>query len=114
MTLREARCLFSINVARLLLFAKDRGYECALGEVVRDPIVAKANEKAGKGIANSLHLVGLAVDIHLYRESLYLAHTADHAELGVFWKSLDSGNRWGGDFKRADGNHYSYSWEGRA
>ncbi len=115
MTLREARCLFTRNVARLVDRAFYLGYEVAFGEVTRDQRVAVLNAKAGKGIGNSLHLLGLAVDLHLYRNGKYLALTQDHAELGTFWKGLDQRNRWGGDFQEnPDGNHYSLTWEGRA
>lgn len=115
MTLREARCLFSANLARLVDHAVELGYEVAIGEVVRSPETARANAQQGTGIANSLHLLGLAVDLHLYRDGKYLARTEDHAQLGAFWKGLHERNRWGGDFKnRPDGNHYSFSWEGRA
>ncbi len=114
MTLREARCLFSRLIAELVQDAYAHGYEVAIGEVTRDQRVAALNAAAGKGIANSLHLVGLAADLHLYREGRYLALTEDHAELGALWKGKHQLCRWGGDFKRQDGNHYSLSWGGRA
>lgn len=113
-TLREARCLFSRHVARLIVQAEKLGYDCALGEVVRDPRIASLNAQAGKGISNSLHLIGLAVDLHLYRDGKYLSTTAEHTELGAWWKAQHPLFRWGGDFTRQDGNHYSMTWEGRA
>lgn len=114
MTLREARCLFSRNLAVLIERAFAMGYEVAIGEVSRDPRVAQLNAQSGKGISNSLHLIGLAADLHLYRGGRYLAQTDEHAQLGQVWKGLHEGNRWGGDFQRKDGNHYSFTWEGRA
>ncbi len=114
MTLREARCLFTSLVPHLITKALELGYEAAIGEVVRDNRIALMNAKSGAGIANSLHLVGLALDLNLYRDGVYLAGSESHHELGTYWKSLDQLCRWGGDFKRQDGNHYSLTWEGRA
>ncbi len=115
MSLRTERVAFTRDLARLVDRAFYLGYEVALGEVSRDQRVAVLNAQSGKGIVNSLHLIGLAADLNLYRNGVYLSRTEDHAELGAFWKSLDQLNRWGGDFKnKQDGNHYSRSWEGRA
>jgi hypothetical protein len=111
MTLREARCLFTRHYARLITEAFARGYECATGETTRDPRVAQLNAAAGKGISKSLHLLGLAGDLHLYRDGLYLAATADHQALGEWWEAQHSLCRWGGRFN--DGNHYSIEWDGR-
>ena len=115
MTLREARCLFTELLAKLIARAPLMGIELALGEVSRDARVAQMNANEGKGISNSLHLVGLAADINLYKDGLYLGTTEAHRTLATYWKTLHPLCRWGGDFKeRPDGNHYSFSWEGRA
>lgn len=114
MTLREARCLFTRHVARLIQRAEQMGLEVAGGELVRDPRIAALNAEAGKGIANSVHTLGLAIDLHLYRDGKYCTATADHADLGAWWKQQHPLFRWGGDFRRADGNHYSMTWGGRA
>jgi hypothetical protein len=112
MTLREQRCLFTLYVSRLIVKAREMGFECALGEVVRDARVAQLNAKAGKGISNSLHLSGLAVDLHLYDSTgKYLADTEAHRPLGEWWETVDPNCRWGGRFR--DGNHYSYTPDGR-
>jgi len=62
---------------------------------------------------NSLHYEGLAVDIDLFRDGVYLTKTSDHKIFGKFWKSLDSDCCWGGDFSRSDGNHYSVTFDKR-
>lgn len=122
MTLRELRCLFTSLVPRLIDKARELGYECALGEVERSKLQAQANADSGAGTSNSLHIVGLAVDLHLYRGGAYLTKSEDHAELGTYWKSLHPLARWGGDFttiedgkvkSKPDGNHYSIEWQGR-
>lgn len=108
MTLREARCIFTINLAQLISFIGKHGYECALDSV---KVPAESNDGRSAG---SLHRIGLAADINLYRGARYLTDSNDHAELGRYWKTLHPLNRWGGDFKpNPDGNHYSMEWEGR-
>ena len=64
---------------------------------------------------NSLHELGLAQDIDLYKDGVYLSKTEDHAILGGWWEAEGIRRNipltWGGRFK--DGNHYSLAWGGR-
>lgn len=115
MSLREARCIFTQLMATLIQQARSMGYECAAAEVSRDPRVAALNARSGKGVSNSLHLSGLAIDLLLYKDGKYLDRTEDHAFLGAWWKKQHPNCRWGGDIKsRPDGNHYSFTlWDGR-
>lgn len=119
MTLREQRCLFTRLFAQLITWANANGYETSFEEVMRSKVQAAANAASGAGIGNSLHLIGLAGDLNLYRGGVWLQKSEDHAELGTYWKSLHPLCRWGGDFKDAngrskpDGNHYSLEWQGR-
>ena len=99
MTLREKRVEFTRCLGKLIGYAFDIGMEAALG---RDGL---------KHMDGSLHYVGLAADIDLYRDGTYLTATEDHRPLGDYWKALHPLARWGGDFK--DGNHYSFLHEGR-
>ncbi len=98
---------FSLDLSKLIQFAYDKGYKIRMGEVLRLPARAKANARTGVGISNSLHLIKLAVDLNLFKDGKYLRSTKSHSELGAYWKSLNLGNCWGGDFKKKDGNHYS-------
>lgn len=109
-TLREKRCLFTALLAKLIEHINASGYECSLNEVMRDKRVAELNAKSGKGIARSNHLVGLAADVNLYNEGVYLERTESHAPFGAWWKQQHPLCRWGGDFN--DGNHYSLEHEG--
>lgn len=111
---RQKRSRFSQSVPLLLNFMTLRGYQYTLGQVERTQAEASANAAAGKGIAKSLHLEGLAVDINLFRDGVYLGDSTAHLIFGQFWKSLWPDCRWGGDFKPIpDGNHYSIEHEGR-
>lgn len=117
--LLEKRWLFSESLALLLGFMRLRGYRGAVDQVKRTQAEAAANAAAGSGISNSLHIDGLAGDVNLYKDGVYLADTSHHLLFGAFWKSLGPLHRWGGDFKDAqgrpkpDGNHYSIEHEGR-
>lgn len=138
-TLAQVRMDFTHCVALLILEAERLGYRCTLQEVARSdeqaiinslgfqgrdavaklvynafPRLAAAliNNGKGRGIVNSVHSLGLAVDINLFKDGVYLTDSADHAKLGAFWKTLNPLARWGGDFSDPDGNHYSFEYNG--
>lgn len=113
MKLREARCLFSRLISDLVLWAFEQGYEVSYEEVKRSKAQADANAASGAGISNSLHLDGLAADLNLYIGGEYQPTSEAHAEIGAKWKTMHPLCRWGGDFRKPDGNHYSIEWEGR-
>lgn len=114
MTLRERQSLFVRLVALLIERAYADGYELTFGEAWRTPEQAARNELAGIGSRNSLHVARLAVDLNLFRAGKWLSDSESHRPLGEFWKGLHPDCRWGGDFKRPDGNHYSLAMDGRA
>lgn len=101
---------FTIAIAKLILWANENGYQLTFGEAYRTPEQAKLNEINGKGIANSLHCQRLAVDFNLFVNDVYQNDTAAYKPLGEYWESL--GGVWGGRFKRADGNHFSFEYNG--
>lgn len=112
-SLLEKQLLFTQNVAKLIEWAYANGYGLTFGEAWRTPEQAALNAKRRTGIAGSLHQTRLAVDFNLFKDGVFLTATAAHKPLGDYWKSLDPMNRWGGDFTRPDGNHYSMEHEGR-
>jgi hypothetical protein len=112
LSLREKRVLFSLLFAKLIIRVRERGYECAIDQVKRTDAEAKVNAESGKGISNSLHIIGLAGDLLLYKDGKYLKQTEEYEEFGIFWEGLHPLCRWGGRFKRADGNHFSVEHEG--
>lgn len=114
MTLGEKQELFTELLARLIAWAYARGYRIRMGETWRSPEQAAANAAAGTGIKNSLHCLKLAADLNLFRDGVFLADSEAHRPLGEFWKSLHPDARWGGDFARRDGNHYSITHNGVA
>ena len=96
---------------RLIDFAHQYGYELRGGTLERDERVNAILAAEGKGIANSLHGLRLAIDLHLFRNGKYLTRSEDHQALGEYWESLHPLCRWGGRFD--DGNHYSITHGGR-
>lgn len=110
LTLRKKQSLFVQMIADLVRFAYSNGYELTYGQVLRDKATALANAKMGTGIANSNHLVSLAVDFNLFKNGVWLQTSEAHKPLGEYWESL--GGSWGGRFKKPDGNHYSLEHNG--
>jgi hypothetical protein len=112
LSLREARCGFSLALAYLIIYANARGYQIAIDEV-RDAITKK--DPTTDHMKGSLHELGLAADLNLYLDGLWLPETADHKFLGEHWEEiglhLGLPLCWGGRFN--DGNHYSLAWNGR-
>lgn len=98
-SLRERQSLFAKAVPLLISYAYALGYEITFGDAW-----AKTGHRR-----NSLHYLRLAIDLNLFKEGKFLAKTEDHKILGEFWESV--GGSWGGRFN--DGNHYSFSWQGR-
>ena len=106
MRLLEAQQLFCLSIARLIIWAYDQGYELTFGE-------SFDNDKTGH-MTNSNHYIRLAQDLNLFKDNVYLTDSVAYKRLGEAWKSLHPLNRWGGDFKSKDGNHFSMLWEGRS
>jgi len=111
-TLREKQVLFARLLGTLLSEAFGRGYQVTMGEAYRSKEEAERLAAKGLGIKNSLHRLRLAVDLNLFRGDQYLTKTEDYAALGVYWKSLHELCRWGGDFQRRDGGHFSITHNG--
>ncbi len=72
--------------------------------------IADAQSKPEYGVHSidppSFHFKKMAVDLDLFIDGVYQKSTEAHKPLGLFWEFI--GGTWGGRFKKADGNHYSY------
>lgn len=119
MTLGDKQRLFAHNIGRLLVWCYANDYEVTFGEAERPVKVAALYAQQGIGVANSLHTKRLAIDVNLFLDSsleadedIYRPDSEAYRPLGEYWKSLHSLNRWGGDFKKPDGNHFSMEHEG--
>ena len=115
LTLRQARCAFSLAIAQLLLYAHTLGYEVALAEGM-DRRTEK--DPTSDHMTGSLHDIGLAQDLDLYLKGVYLMATEDHSPLGMWWEEygVEQGLPlvWGGNFSSQDGNHYALRFNGKS
>jgi hypothetical protein len=112
MTLREQQSLFMKLLPRLIDWAYGNGYELTGKELLRTAAQAMANAKSGAGIVHSLHLLGLAIDMALFKDGDLLTDVADFRPLGEYWKTLSPLACWGGDFSKPDADHFSLTWGG--
>lgn len=112
LTLGRKQRWFVKNLGLLIAHVYASGYELTLAEAYRTPEQAALNAKKGSGISNSLHTQRLAIDLNLFFQGKFLQDSQDHRPFGEYWKSLHSMNRWGGDFSKPDGNHYSMTHGG--
>jgi hypothetical protein len=94
MTLREKQSRFVEAVGRLIHQAYELGYELTFGDTYP---FRQHSEK-------SFHEKGLAIDLNLFKDGVYLTTTESHQRRGEFWEKI--GGSWGGRWQ--DGNHYSW------
>ena len=113
MTLSEKQRLFSRLFTSLLVWIHEQpGYEVVGGDWHRTPADAAANAAQGTGIVHSLHTLSLACDLNLFLHGVYQPDSEAYRPLGEYWKSLHPLCRWGGDFSKPDGDHFSLEHEG--
>jgi hypothetical protein len=113
MSLGAAQREFAMDVARLINYINERGYECTFGDAYRSPKAhGDMGEQGPYGRARSAHKQRLAIDLNLFKDGKYLTETEDHRLFGEFWERLRPEHRWGGNWN--DGNHYSRSFNGIA
>ena len=105
MTLSERQQIFAMNVAHLILEINKRGFSCTFGEAFRTSEQAAWNAARGIGIKDSQHCKRLAVDLNLFHDGVYCTGGEEWKQFGEYWLTLNSLNRWGGNFSRKDFNH---------
>ena len=100
----------------LLIGAVDPRYGFADGEARRTAEQAAINAHKGVGIANSLHVNGLARDKFLTINYRVTWNSAEYLQAGVLWEELGKNfgvpTAWGGRFKSVDAVHFSCAWKG--
>ena len=108
--LSKNQAVFAKNIAKLILKIEEDGNHCTFGEALRTPEQAALYEKEGKGIKNSLHCQRLACDLNLFTPVYeYQVNKSFYEPYGVFWESLHTANKWGGNFVHKDGTAFSDS-----
>lgn len=103
---------FAQSTALLIQQAAILGYTVTLGEAWRTPEQAQWNADHGTGIAHSLHMERLAIDLLLFKDGAYLTGAEGYTELGEWWKAQGPTYRYGGDFATRDYGHFSITPDG--
>jgi len=99
MTLREKQSVFLKNVALLISWAFDNGFELTGGELqrTREQQEVYVNEGLSKTM-NSQHLKKLAIDLNLFVNGKYQRNREAYRPLAEYWKSLHPDNVAGYDW----------------
>lgn len=122
MTLREKQSVFISNVAKLITWAFENGYQLTIGEGLRTEeqqllyFEGYTIKKLGSSLhfvkssrktktLKSKHLEKLAIDLNLFIDGEYQTDAKSYKELAEYWKSLDDRNDCG-YFWGWDGNHF--------
>jgi len=125
MSLRKKQSVFAKNLALLILYAYEIGYEVTFGEVLRtnnqqllyfhgyDVKVAENGLKLVKGTKkswtmSSKHLLKCACDINIFKDGVWLTDKESYKPLAEYWKTLNENNVSGYDWGK-DLNHFQMS-----
>lgn len=117
MSLSSKQHIFTLNMAKLIIWAYDNGYKLATGEVQRtddqqelyytgftielvngQPKLVKSRKKSQT--LDSKHEKKVAVDFAVWLCDKLTWEWEDIKPLGDYWVSLHPDNRWGGDFNK--------------
>ena len=100
MTLREKQSLFAKLIAQLMTWIFAQGWEITCGDFNRPDHLGH--------MQNSCHYIRLAADLNLFVNGQWVSdYSPEWQQIGDYWKTLDAGCRWGGDFQSKDLNHFS-------
>jgi len=122
MKLSEKQHIFTLNVAKLIIWCYEQGFELSFGETFRtidqqrlyfegytllkigsDLKLAKA--KAKSKTLHSKHLSRLAIDLNLFINGEYMTEKEFYLPLAQYWESLHEKNK-AGYFWGWDANHF--------
>lgn len=112
----QAQCNTLQALHEVLIRQVDSKYAFTDGEARRTPEQAALNAHRGSGIANSLHISGLARDKFIVVNGKVSFDAKDYLQAGVLWEELGKGfnipTAWGGRFQSVDAVHFSCAWKG--
>jgi hypothetical protein len=122
MTLSRVQGIFSHNIARLIIWWTNQGGYVSFGEGYRpramqylyyhgkdiDPVTGELIQAQKRSwTMTSLHMDRLAHDLNFFNNKGELLETKEELKaIGEYWKSLQVGNVWGGEWKTYDGPHF--------
>ena len=100
MSLRKEQSGFARDVAKLLAFIFNNGYEVTFGEALRTAYQQKEYLRTGKShTMRSKHLRKLAIDLNFFKDGKITYSKKDLQFIGDYWELLNPLNKWGGNFK---------------
>jgi hypothetical protein len=125
MSLQPKQNVFSVNFAKLVLYASSLGYEVSIREVGRHQIIQKlylGNEVIVTGwktfqqsptshVEYSYHLDAIAGDLLLFKNGVWVQDLKSYLPVGQHWESLHEKNIWGGNWDRDENYGESANWE---
>lgn len=101
LTLGEHQEQFAVHCVALLQKAWELGFAVRLGEVQRPLEMQQIYMDTGRSkTMNSMHIKKCAIDLILLRDG-QVCTREQIKELGMWWESLDTLNRWGGSWRGA-------------
>lgn len=99
MTLGQEQEAFAKHFVTLLQKIWEAGYDVRIGEVQRPIEMQEIYVKTGRSkTMDSMHLKKCAADVTILKDGVVLDRTG-YKPFGDFWESLDSKNRWGGNWR---------------
>jgi hypothetical protein len=107
MNLISEQNAFLHDVAKLIQFCDNKGIMITGGELYRTKEQQEIYLRDGKTRAeNSNHQKRLAVDFNFFIDGDLTYEVEAIQPYGEYWKSLNPQNRWGGEFKFVDSDHF--------
>lgn len=100
MSLAQEQAAFLLDACKLIEFATEKGFMVTGGELARTPEQQAIYVQTGRSkTMNSIHLKRCAIDLNFFLDGKICWDKTTLEPLGVFWESLHSKNRWGGNFR---------------
>ena len=107
MKLSEKQRIFTRNIAKLIVYAYQNGFELTFGDAFRTVEQQEIYIEQGKSkTMNSMHLQRLAVDFNFFINNKLTYKKEDVEMLGKYWESLHEDNSWGGYWRFKDTPHF--------
>lgn len=97
----QEQAKFTQDIIKLISWCFDNGYAVTCGEFLRTPLQQAEYLRTGRSkTMKSNHLDKRAADLNFFRlsDGKFLTSKEEIAPIGAFWETLDTKNRWGGNF----------------
>lgn len=100
MSLSQEQAAFLVDACKLIQYATEQGWMVTGGELYRTPEQQEIYLKTGRSkTMASNHLKRCAIDLNFFKDGKLVWDRQQLAPIGAYWESLNSKNRWGGNFK---------------